>query len=115
MTVETIVSIPIGKSGPFSLRQPRPCLLAYRVSIPIGKSGPFSRSTETRLLRKSYRFQSPSGSQALLAGVTITRGVITGVAFQSPSGSQALLARAGQEATSTHKGCFNPHREVRPF
>src|SRR5579875_2430087 len=85
------------------------------VSIPIGKSGPFSRSTETRLLRKSYRFQSPSGSQALLAGVTITRGVITGVAFQSPSGSQALLAPADSSGSSQLARVSIPIGKSGPF
>ncbi len=42
ITVSEVVSIPIGKSGPFS-RKHLPGISGFNhVSIPIGKSGPFS-------------------------------------------------------------------------
>src|SRR5579875_1653423 len=68
---------------------------SVEVSIPIGKSGPFSPCRQHNTAQQHEAFQSPSGSQALLAGTLKGFGSTLVNLFQSPSGSQALLAAVG--------------------
>src|SRR5579875_1653422 len=109
------VSIPIGKSGPFSRCWSRRVAgTLCSVSIPIGKSGPFSRLRLSEPHGYSIAFQSPSGSQALLAVYTDDYSEKF-YRVSIPIGKSGPFSRAYLTRHWLSPDGFNPHREVRPF
>src|SRR5579875_3308437 len=57
----SLVSIPIGKSGPFSLHERHATAYVLLVSIPIGKSGPFSLKSSALYVPVSGLVSIPIG------------------------------------------------------
>src|SRR5579875_2296193 len=105
---------PSGSQALLAIEQRLSRLALFLVSIPIGKSGPFSQRATALMGWFSPLFQSPSGSQALLAeGFDFDQSATVEVSI--PIGKSGPFSRFYTLRNRAKLRGFNPHREVRPF